>query len=88
MSFEIGKNKLCDYELDITSDVCPMTFVRARLMVEKMESGEILAIRLRGDEPLKNVPDSLLELGHEILSLESEDNKTSNNTHVLRVLKK
>ena len=77
-----------DHELDITSDVCPMTFVRARLMIEKMERGEILAIRLCGDEPLKNVPDSLVELGHSILSLEPDDMKTGANTHILRVQKK
>jgi TusA-related sulfurtransferase len=57
-------------------------------MVEKMEHGEILAIRLCGDEPLKNVPDSLLELGHSILSLEPEDEKVAKNTHVLTVQKK
>lgn len=57
-------------------------------MIEKMEHGEILAIRLCGDEPLKNVPDSLAELGHSILSLELEDKKIGKNTHVLRVQKK
>jgi TusA-related sulfurtransferase len=82
------QNQLTDHELDITRDVCPMTFVRTRLMIEKMEQGEILAIRLCGDEPLKNVPDSLVELGHRILSLEPEDKKNGNNTQVLRVQKK
>ncbi|MGA0315211.1 MAG: sulfurtransferase TusA family protein [Alphaproteobacteria bacterium] len=82
------QNQLTDHELDITSDVCPITFVRTRLMIEKMEKGEILAIRLCGDEPLKNVPDSLVELGHRILSLEPEDKKNGKNTQVLRVQKK
>ena len=82
------QNHVIDHELDITRDVCPMTFVRARLMVEKMKHGEILAIRLCGDEPLKNVPDSLVELGHRILSLEPEDKKNAKNTHVLTVQKK
>ena len=59
--------------LDITGDVCPMTFVRTRLRIEKMAPGEILEIRLAGEEPLRNVPDSLAELGHEILSLAAED---------------
>ncbi len=49
-----------------------MTFVRARLRIEKMARGEILEIRLAGAEPLRSVPESLTELGHEILSLAPE----------------
>ena len=59
------KNKLADYFLDITAEVCPMTFVKARLQIEKMNAGEMLEIRLVGDEPLKNVPDSLTELAQD-----------------------
>ena len=66
------KNLLPDYFLDITQDVCPMTFVKARLKIEKMNQGEVLQIRLLGDEPLKNVPDSLTELGHLIVTLDRE----------------
>ena len=55
-----------------------MTFVKARLQIEKMNTGEFLEIRLQGQEPLKNVPDSLTELGHRILSVDPEDpNKNS-----------
>ncbi len=50
-----------------------MTFVKARLQIEKMNTGEFLEIRLQGQEPLKNVPDSLRELGHRILSTDPED---------------
>lgn len=64
------KNKLADYFLDITAEVCPMTFVKARLQIEKMNAGEMLEIRLVGDEPLKNVPDSLTELGHLIVTID------------------
>ena len=66
------KIKPPDYFLDITQDVCPMTFVKARLLIEKMNTGESLQIKLLGDEPLKNVPDSLTELGHRIISLDRE----------------
>ena len=61
-----------DYFLDISGDVCPMTFVRTRLSIEKMQPGEVLEVRLKGEEPLKNVPDSLTELGHRIVSLARE----------------
>lgn len=52
------------YLLDITGDRCPMTFVKVRLMLDKMEPGEIMRVRLQGEEPLKNVPRSAKELGH------------------------
>ena len=61
-----------DYFLDISADVCPMTFVKARLSIEKMSGGELLEVRLKGEEPRKNVPESLAELGHSIVSLAPE----------------
>lgn len=70
------KNNLPDYFLDITQDVCPMTFVKARLQIEKMNQGELLQIRLVGKQPLKNVPDSLTELGHRIVSVDREQPDT------------
>lgn len=58
-----------DKELDITGEVCPMTFVRTRLALDRMEPGQTLLVRLRGDEPLRNVPRTAREQGHEVLSL-------------------
>jgi tRNA 2-thiouridine synthesizing protein A len=60
-----------DQELDITAEVCPMTFVRTRLALDRMEPGQTLRVRLRGDEPLRNVPRTAREQGHEVLSLET-----------------
>ena len=59
-----AENKSADYLLDITGDRCPMTFVKTRLMLDKMQSGDTLHVRLKGKEPLKNVPRSAKELGH------------------------
>jgi TusA-related sulfurtransferase len=36
-----------DLELDITGEVCPMTFVRTKLALEQIAIGEVLRIRLR-----------------------------------------
>ena len=81
------KNNSADYFLDITEDVCPMTFVKARLQIEKMKEGQLLEIRLKGKEPLTNVPDSLTELGHRILSVDCEnDSETSQDNQIYRVL--
>lgn len=59
-------------EIDITNDVCPMTFVRTRLALDRMMPGEILRVRLKGEEPLRNVPRSAQEQGHQVLSLETD----------------
>ena len=58
-----------DQELDITGEVCPMTFVRTRLALDRMAAGAVLLVRLRGEEPLRNVPRSAAEQGHAVLSV-------------------
>lgn len=66
-----GHNE-ADFSLDITADVCPLTFVKTKLLSERMEKGQTAIVRLRGAEPLLNVPRSLREHGHEIVSLTLE----------------
>jgi TusA-related sulfurtransferase len=72
---ELDKNmeekQASDQELDITAEVCPMTFVRTRLALDRMAPGQILRVRLRGAEPLRNVPRTARELGHEVLSMDT-----------------
>lgn len=63
---------MADYYLDITDQVCPLTFVRTKLLVERMAPGETALVRLRAGEPLLNVPRSLTELGHEVLETTRE----------------
>lgn len=62
-----------DVFLDITSDVCPLTFVKTKLLIERMAAGEVAEVRLNDGEPLTNVPRAVEEHGHEILSLEPEE---------------
>jgi TusA-related sulfurtransferase len=64
-----------DFHLDITAEVCPLTFVRTRLLLERMAPGQVLEIRLKGAEPLENIPRALVEEGHELLALEPEVNE-------------
>ena len=73
-----------DHFLDITSDVCPITFVKTKLLVEKMHSGEVAEIRMPPGEPLENVPRSVREEGHVILSL---DQVSGSSVHILRIRK-
>nr|WP_217917165.1 MULTISPECIES: sulfurtransferase TusA family protein [unclassified Myxococcus] len=57
--------------LDITREVCPMTYVRTKLKLESLESGTLLEVLLRGTEPLKNVPRNARDEGHEVVSLDA-----------------
>ena len=61
--------KAPDQTIDITGEVCPMTFVRTKLRLERMKPGEILSVRLMGDEPLRNVPRAARDEGHTILGI-------------------
>ena len=56
--------------LDITREVCPMTYVRTKLALEALDDGAVREVLLRGEEPLKNVPRNAREEGHEVLALE------------------
>ena len=56
-----------NHTIDITTEFCPMTFVRTRLALDRMKSGEILLVRLRGAEPEQNVPRTAEQLGHIVL---------------------
>ena len=47
--------------LDIRNDVCPLTFVKTRLLIERMGVGDVAAVLLRGEEPIQNVPASVTE---------------------------
>ncbi len=57
-----------DQDLDITGELCPMTFVRTRLALDRLAPGQILRVRLRGEEPLRNVPRAAAEQGHTVLA--------------------
>jgi TusA-related sulfurtransferase len=63
-----------------------MTFVKTRLLIEGMPPGEMAEVRLKGEEPLKNVPASIAELGHEIESLKPENQGSK--VYRLRIRKK
>jgi tRNA 2-thiouridine synthesizing protein A len=62
-----------DAHLDITRDRCPMTYVRVKLALEALPEGGVLEVVLQGDEPVKNVPRSAAEDGHQVLAFEPLD---------------
>ena len=64
------------HQIDITGFICPMTFVQTKLMLEKIAVGDVLEVRLKGKEPLENVPKSAGQHGHTILGIEPESTET------------
>lgn len=56
-----------DATIDITGEVCPMTYVRVKLALERLQPGQTLEVHLKGDEPWRNVPRSLRDEGHDIV---------------------
>jgi len=48
-----------------------MTFVRTRLALDRLVPGQVLLLRLRGEEPVRNVPRTAAEQGHEVISVET-----------------
>lgn len=46
---------MVDYEIndrvDITDVVCPMTFVKAKVAMEELEIGQVLAVTMNDGEP-------------------------------------
>ncbi len=58
-----------DKAIDITAETCPMTFVRTRLALDTLETGQILLVKLNGADPLANVPRAAADQGHDPLEL-------------------
>ncbi|MEW6242978.1 MAG: sulfurtransferase TusA family protein [Bacillota bacterium] len=69
--------------LDISKDACPITFVKAKMALEGLHPGDVLEVRLKAGEAVKNVPRSLSGEGHKILSLVRQED----GTYILRVEK-
>ncbi len=65
-----------DEEVDITDKVCPLTFVKAKVTLDELDDGQILAIRMNDGEPVQNVPRSIKEEGHQILKLSDNEDGT------------
>ena len=65
-----------DDTVDITDVVCPVTFVKAKVALEELDEGQILAIKLNDGEPVQNVPRSFKEEGQQVLKLIDNENGT------------
>ena len=62
--------------LDITKEHCPMTFVKTKIELSKLQPGDILEVLLTEGEPLDNVPRNAKEQGYNVLSVEHVEGTT------------
>jgi len=59
-------------EVDLTGEVCPMTFVKAKLHLDAVAVGDALTLKLKAGEQIRNVPRSLRDEGHRIEAVRRE----------------
>ena len=62
--------------LDITREHCPMTFVKTKIELSKLQEGEVLEVLLSEGEPLDNVPRNATDQGYNVLSVEHVEGAT------------
>lgn len=65
--------KKADSFVDITDVVCPVTFVKAKVALEELNIGQVLEIKLNDGEPIQNVPRSLKNEKHKVLSVDKNE---------------
>ena len=52
--------------LDVSGLACPLTWVKTKLALERLEPGDVLEVRVAPGEALESVPRSAREAGHEV----------------------
>ncbi|MDP2688738.1 MAG: sulfurtransferase TusA family protein [Deltaproteobacteria bacterium] len=62
-----------DASIDLRGVMCPINFVKTKLKLETLDSGEVLEVILDSGEPIQNVPKSIKEEGHRILEVKKEE---------------
>lgn len=60
-------------ELDLRGVICPYNFVKTKLKLETLEQGQVLSVLLDDGDPIRNVPRSVENEGHTVLSQERVD---------------
>lgn len=63
-----------DVKKDFRGVMCPMNFVKTKIALTPMKSGQLLEILLDDGAPIENVPGSVKNEGHTVLSTEKVDN--------------
>ena len=73
------KQKLVN-EINLKGEVCPMTFVKTKLAIERLNSGERIKVIFNSSEAKINVPKSLKELNYKVITINDID---ENNFYII-----
>ena len=60
-------------EIDLLDEICPMTFVKTKLAIERINQGERIKVIFNSQEAKTNVPKSLSEVNHKIITIKNID---------------
>ena len=60
---------IVDQELDLRGEVCPYTFLKSKLALEELESGQVLRVLVDHRPAVDNVPRSMQNEGQEIVGI-------------------
>ena len=58
--------------MDLRGTPCPLNWVKTKLRLEEMQSGEVLAVLVDQGGPARNVPRSVEMEGHRVLELSDD----------------
>ncbi len=67
----VDKAETNNHIIDLRGVACPLNFVKAKLELEKLETGAILGVLLDEGEPVRNVPESFTEQGQEVMEVKN-----------------
>ena len=71
----------CTAQLDVTGEICPITWVRTKLALEALETGEVLEVLVNDGEPLRNIPGSAKDEGHKVTGVR----RGAGGTYILQI---
>lgn len=75
---------MATYQIDITKEHCPMTFVKTKIELAKLREGDKLNVLVSEGEPLNNIPRSSIEQGFKVISITETDVK---GIHLIQIQK-
>jgi tRNA 2-thiouridine synthesizing protein A len=61
--------------IDVTGTLCPMTFVRVKVALDMLDSGQAVEFVLLEGEQMEDVPRNLKEEGHRIVSVKRDGDR-------------
>ena len=67
----VDKAETNNHIIDLRGVACSLNFVKAKLELEKLETGAILEVLLDEGEPVRNVPESFTEQGQEVMEIKN-----------------